>query len=296
MSLAPDGSIFVGGQATLTNGSSDSMIRKITPGGTCVLVYGGETGIVAPTNTQPARFRGRYDPNYTDTVVGPDNRLVFSPAASGIDRIAKIVQPWDVQPPFEPAPTVSFGTPIMVVWETNGPLSLPFHRADYAGSILLSVIKPVSADISGAAAASVTLNVEETDKTVQLFNVNNNFVADGTRTVEFILQFRATGWTPPLTDPGLEEMIGQPDRLTLIILDDDSPPPPARLLTPLFLDGGLVQIGAIGIPNRAYVLQNSFDLYSWVNLQTNSSPNGVLNFQVNRAIEKEFFRLRELAP
>jgi hypothetical protein len=235
--------------------------------------------------------------NYTDTVVGPDNRLVFSPkVAGGETRIAKIVQPWDAPLPFSPPPSVSFGTATMVVWETNGSLSLPFRREDYARTVYLEVIKPVSADIFGAASASVTFNTEETNKTVVLFSVANNFIVDGTRTVEFILQFSPAGWTPPLTDPGLLEAIGLPDRLTLVILDDESPAPAARLLAPVLLAGGLVQIGGIGIPNRAYILQNSFDLYSWMNLETNSSPVGVLNFQVNPAIEKEFFRLRELVP
>jgi hypothetical protein len=294
--LAPDGCLFLGGRSFVPGAGPGvgfpGTIHKIAPNGISYLVYGGIGAQVEPTNGQPARFHGSYAVGYSDIAVGPDNRVVFFPRSFSEARLAKIVQPLDAPLPSAPPPSVSFATSTMVVWETNGSLSLPFLREGYAGTVFVSVNKPVSADIVGQAAAQVTFNVEETNKTVQLFSVVNNFIMDGTRTVEFTLQFSPPGWAPPLTDPALQAVIGQPDRLTLVILDDDSPLPVPRLALPSLLNNGRVQMEALVAPNQPYVLQTSTTLFEWTDAQTNESPLGLLQFQIDRNLEKQFFRLR----
>lgn len=291
MSLAPDGCLFIGGRSIIAGGGSAGTIHKIAPNGISYLVYGGPGAQLEPTNSQPARFHGSYAVGYSDVKVGPDNRVVFFPRSSGEARLAKIVQPHDALPPFAPPPSVSFGTATMVVLEANALLQIPLSRQGYAGYVYVVINRSPSPDVSGTVNFQVTFDIEETNEIAQ-FNLVNNSAVDGTRTVEFTVQFAPPGWTPPPTDPGMQAVLGPPDRMTLVILDDDSPLPQPLLLPPLLLDNGLMRLESLGAPNRDYILQSSFDLLDWDDAQTNQSPLGLLLFQVDRTIEQQFFRLR----
>lgn len=138
--------------------------------------------------------------------------------------------------------------------------------------------------------------VDETETEV-VFNVLDRPGIQGSRFVEFQLVFDfPSAWVPPVTDPALEETLGQAQRLTLVIMDDESPYIPPYLLTPVRPPGAPLLWPAIGLPGRYYAMEASLDFAHWDSLETNASPSGLLDFWVQPTNEWQFFRLRELGP
>jgi hypothetical protein len=142
-----------------------------------------------------------------------------------------------------------------------------------------------------------TFDTEATDTSID-FSVQDRAGVQGTRTVDFELLLGSdlgNSWSAPLIDPALEEHIGTPSRLTLVVLDDEAPPPPPQL-TGIVPQAAGLELFATVTAQVPYRLQSSTNLIGWQTVSTNSSLSDQLRIRLNSGLREEFFRLVQLGP